>query len=270
VLGGWLGSLTRTIQKTLYQVDDRVHDFITSCSTTEDFLLGNCSGEVSRPGRGTGTALSGEGEYCIDWELAGSNLDIEALKQNARNYLTSLPYDIDQPGSPSRIGNQYQAERYQELLGQTHLDWNGQPISPAVINQLENYYGGGRALLWTIDKQCNNQVCFDYVMDYCEAKGYNPALCVAMNLSETGGSNHVRFSQSYDFGCLAAEPANIPSGLQCLTDRFFAREAVAGLDYNGMWQIYAEHGFDSPSYDKVHQYYNALSGGIGITAGACK
>ena len=270
VLGGWLGSLTRGIQKSLHNIGTTFHDYIASCTTTEDFLLGKCSGESSTGSAGSGTKLSGEGEYCIDWELANSSINVEALKQNVRSYLTSLPYTFNQPGSPSRPGNVYQEERYQELLEQTHRDWNGNIIPPEVINEFENYYGGGRALLWTISPECNNQVCFDYVMDYCEAKGYNPALCVAMNLSETGGSNHVRFSNSYDFGCLAAQAKNVTSGLECLTDRFFSRDAVAGLDYNGMWKIYAEHGFDSPSYNKVRQYYTDLSGGIGLTAGACK
>lgn len=270
VLGGVLGSTIRTLQQSLYSLGSLQYKFITSCKTTEDYLLGRCKPADDDTNDPSSPVAPTEGMYCIDWEVDASRAD--EIKAAARNALTTqYPYSFVQPGSPGRSGNQYQDERYQELLGQNHVRWDGSVIRPEEINRMENFYGGGRALLWTVSDQCEGQVCFDYIMNRCAAAGFNPALCVAMNFSESGGSNQIRFGGSYDFGCLLAETNNVQSGLNCLINRFFVHQS--GKDYNGMFVRFAGYGLDSPSYQKIRQYYTELTAGLsdpGISDGACQ
>lgn len=241
--------------------------YVASCKTTEEFLLGQCTGAVEladREGNNSGNNGDGQGEYCIDWQADGS-YNMAELMANARRYLAGVGFTQRQPR-----GSETQEQRYQELvaLNQTnpYQDSTGKVISPDLANSYEVYYGGGRALLFT--NACGGTMCYDYIMNYCAQAGFNPVLCVAMNLSESGGSNHIRFTGSYDFGCLAAEPNNINSGLDCITNRFFNNHR--GKDYNAMFDIYAEHGQNSTSYAKIRQYYSQMSGGIGIKDGACQ
>lgn len=50
ILGGRLGYLTRAIQLNVNKLNSRVHEYVKSCTTTEDFLLGRCGGGSITPG----------------------------------------------------------------------------------------------------------------------------------------------------------------------------------------------------------------------------
>ena len=171
----------------------------------------------------------------------------------------SLPYSSDQ--NPVFL----------DAVKQKNFSGPNGPIPADKVNYYENYNGGGRSLLWTISDQCNNQTCFDYIIAGCMEKGFNPALCISMNLSESGGSNQIRFAPpkaASDFGCLLAERNNVASGLQCLTDKFFNQ--YKGLDYNQLFLKFAgDNGLTSSSYSRIKEFYTLLSSGVGITNGAC-
>lgn len=53
---------------------------------------------------------------------------------------------------------------------------------------------------------------WQYVQQQAIANGWNPALVIALWIEESGASG----TNAYDFGCLAATPNNIDSGLNCL------------------------------------------------------
>lgn len=272
--GGLLGAITQNIQRNLYQLGTKTHNYILSCLTTEQFLTGRCLTNT-QPGSTNASQPPTDGDieyYCLDWNIRDwSEAEKDSLLTTLYSNLESkYPYTLEQP-----TRSQYQQERYEELLTQTHTAWNGQTIPPDKVNYFENYFGGGRALMWTVRPECNNQACYRYVAETCADAGFNPGLCIAMNLSESGGSNHVRFAGSYDFGCLAADTNDIAGGLDCLINRFFTRDTVINQDYNGMFEVFAGEGLASTSYDNIRTFYNQVTEGTTVSkaqiqAGQCQ
>lgn len=270
VVGAKLGFWLRKIQTQLSSKASDAWAYFDSCQTTEEFLLGRCRGGSGGIGSGDGsgsTNPNGDELYCLAWNNL-STAQVEQYAQNTRNYLTSLEY---------RYTNQ-RPDFITILRQQTNIDWNGNTILPERLNFYENYYGGGRALLWTRNEACGGQVCFDYIMNICGSRGINPALCVGMSITETGGLNHLRFPRSYDFGCITPDtsPANIQEGLSCLIDKFFFSTTprsdgrfVHDMNFSDMWlQFAGVEDFSSSSYTRLQDFLLEL-GEVGYTEGAC-
>lgn len=198
--------------------------------------------------------------------------EVETYKQNMRNYLTSVTYSNTNSLSTDHL------EKYgDELKNQSHIDWNNNDIPFDETNLYENNNIGGRALLWTKHPSCDGKVCFDYVMDTCGDRGVNPALCIGMSITESGGLNHTRFPGTYDFGCLSSEPNNIQSGLSCLTDKFFYSNTprngifVRDMHFNDMWLQFAGKNFESSSYGNLKNFLAQATkqGDVGYSTQAC-
>jgi len=288
IFGAKLGFFMRKLQQALHPVESLAWNYIENSKTVEQYLMGLAGDEQPFSPQGEDLSCvdqcgedfeSGSTEYqscvqdcgtseenifCIDWKLKETNG--QEIASRVRNYLTSLGYTYDQ--NPTRT----------ELVENEgpFLDWNNDNIPANKTNYYENFYGGGRALLWTKSPECNNQICFEYIMDRClnpNSDGsvtFNPAVCVGMNLTESGGSNHLRFPGSADFGCMAGDYPNVSANLNCLiSESFFQRPIVYEKDFNGMWLIYAEHGFSSSSYRRLREYYQAMTDGLGFVDGQC-
>lgn len=287
ILGGKLGFLMRKVEQSLHTMGSRAWEYIESSKTTEQYLRGlagnkdtitpqgedwTCFEKCGKDFEVGSTAYEAclvecadEDLYCIDWKMEWPETNSGAIIETLRNNLMSKTYTYDQ--NPSRV----------ELVEDAgpFVDWSGSNIPANKTNYYENYYGGGRAWLWTKSDECGNQdqACFDYIISQCESAGFNPGVCVGMNLTETGGSNHVRFPESADFGCMASGTyPGVDTNLDCLIHKFFEREVVRPLDFNGMWQIYAELGYESSSYRRLKTYYTELVGNtpeLGFKNGAC-
>lgn len=264
ILGAHLGYWMRTVQKSLNTYYGLAWAYIDSCKTTEEFLTGSCAGG---PGNPAGSDNLSQATYCLNWNGLSSS-EAESIKNATRSYLTSLSYFSGQ-----------HPDRYDAVAESQYLDWNGTIIPPEMVNFYENYYGGGRALLWTQSPQCNNQVCFEYIMNTCGDRGINPALCVGMSITESGGLNQIRFPGTYDFGCLAAQPNNVSSGLDCLMNDFFFSTTprngllVQDMSYSQMWLEFAKtEGFASSSYTRMQDFLEEVQnfGSIGYSIGACQ
>ncbi len=71
--GGKLGFLMREMSKTAYQYRSGFWNFIDSCRSTEDFLLGRCSGQTANNGgSGSNTGGSGGGSGACDYQTTGN------------------------------------------------------------------------------------------------------------------------------------------------------------------------------------------------------
>ena len=265
---GHIASLpTRLFTLLSTSINEEVNQYTRGCkgpTATLDWLQGNCEAEdVAQEDTGE-DSYDQSAQYCIDWKPQAST--IAAIKSAAQSRLAGFGYT-----TPFRRDTDYYQARYQQVLSV-----NSQGITvaslgdPTNANYFEDFYGGGRALLWTRHPQCGGKICYDYIMDTCAAAGYNPALCVAMNLSESGGSNWIRFPGSYDFGCLSATPNSISSGLDCIVNKFFGRTALQSMDYNEMFKEFAGEGLKSPSYRRIQDWYQKIAGSTGYQAGACQ
>lgn len=266
ILGAKLGFWMKQVQKQLHTRSSSAWSYFNSCTTTEEFMLGRCRGGTSITSSDTRptSETSGDETYCVDW-IGLTPEKANTYKENMRKHLISFEH-ID--------GNQ--KEKFNtELLSQTHVDWRDNIIPASRVNFYEIWYGGGRALLWTKHPDCKGQVCFDYIMDTCASRGVNPAICVGMTITETGGLNHLRFPDSYDFGCLASKAADIDSGLNCLMDKFFFSETprdgilVRDMNYSEMWLQFAGKGFGSSSYTTMQKFLEQ-AGDVGYSNKACE
>ncbi|MCB9813466.1 MAG: hypothetical protein H6772_03605 [Pseudomonadales bacterium] len=271
ILGAKLGWWLRKIQLTLSSKISFAHDYYQSCKTMEEFLLGKCKA-FNADGSNNGEdppidpidpPISDENLYCVDW-IGLTPDQVNTYKQSMRAYLMSFTYSTgsQKPGFIT------------ELESQNHIDWTGRTILPEETNGWEDWYGGGRALLWTKNPACGGQVCFDYIMDMCGNRGVNPAICIAMSITESGGLNHLRFPGSYDFGCKAATPNDIQSGLDCLLNNFFFStrprdgKLIQDMNFNEMWLQFAGEGFASSSYRNLENILKA-AGEVGYINQPC-
>ena len=268
ILGAHLGYWVRNIQKSLNTYYGYAHAYVSSCRTTEEFLTGTCAGGPANTIDNSGSPNLAGASYCVDWNRLTS-AEVESIKTATRDYLTSFEYNYVQT-----------AARYDAVAAQQFFDWNGRLIDPGVTNFYENYYGGGRALLWTKSAECDNKACFDYVMDECGAAGINPAVCVGMSITESGGLNHIRFPGSDDFGCIAGQPNNVRSQLDCLINKFFLSSTprdggvmIQNMDFNQMWLEFSGPGFAASSYPRLEDFLLEIQSGhgdVGYTSGVCK
>lgn len=238
-LGGRLSWWLRKIQLVLNSQFSFAYEYYLSCKTMEEFLLGTCdaSGIVRDPDNQYAPPINtGSGSYCVDPWIGLSSAEADAIKDKVRAWLTQ--------------------EGMQEY-------W-------------ERWFGGGKALLWEKDPACGGQYCYDYIMDKCAAKGINPAICVGMSITESGGLNHERFPGSYDFGCVQADTNDINSGLDCLINKFFFSSTprngklIKDMNFNEMWlQFSSEKGFEASSYLNLKKILAEI-GGTGMHDGECQ
>lgn len=184
ILGGVLGKLMRNIQLNLRVVGSKGYNYIASCKTTEEFLLGKCSGNYSG-----GVA-------------AGTSEDIAA------GHSTSQCIEVWVDGSD--------ANRYANRL-RSNLLWQQQP-SDSFAGWAAYYRGTpeNQFLFGT----CGGQRCYDYIIDQVLAQSdINPYLAIAIALNETGGliSNNPDGSGPH-FGCAPGRHESIEIKLQCMID----------------------------------------------------
>jgi hypothetical protein len=189
VLGGKLGSLVRKMQENILAFNTAAHKFVASCKTLDEYLRGNCSGEVPASTTPPSSASNLEpvaqcqaGSARITSGEDAQHVYTDASQSCAR--FVPATHDVPRwkdPNDPVRPCDQlfsYVACTYPNTLIQNPVNANGQFDTSGQITACQ------------------------YVVDSAKAAGISPRLALAM-WGEESGFSHYRVP---DFG-VVSQPA---------------------------------------------------------------
>lgn len=202
ILGGRLGYLTRMVQLTVNDFGTKIYNFVASCRTTEDFLLGRCGGGTETIG--TQPPLAGGGDL---------NPVARCEAGSARITSGELAVHIPSPANPNC--NMFVADEHDIP------NWKN-PNDPVKSCEELFSYVACTYPNTLIQNTVNTAGQFDpnssvtacqFVVDKARANGISPRFALAMWGEESGFSSY----RVPDFGVISAPAQDL--GLQ--TTAFF-------------------------------------------------
>lgn len=215
VWGGWLGIITRRIQENLQRFGTPAFNYLRSCQTTEDFLLGRCSGGT-QPGLGDLPDSGDKSSQCLEvW------VSPEQKTQYATVLRTNLP------------GQQSSTPRFAGWLR-----YFGVKTHP----EYQHIYG-----------TCGGQRCYEYVLNrILNESDINPYLAIAIAFNETGGLYSAKPDQSGPhFGCAPWRDESIEDKLSCMINTLNGYRD-SGLDSDAALRRYGYvHGYNNQNLNKL-------------------
>lgn len=240
ILGAWFGAVTIKVQQSLRNIGSSSWDYITSClesdKPTEDFLLGRCSGLVTRDGTqdtddelesdymnqevavcngaGSNRLVNSAGQY----ELPRSNIAC-TLNDSMNSSLGTERCDPNDPDLDQNCASRYSDATHgvtQWLNGNDRIDCDQEffsfvacsfnprtALKPSLIAHKVD--ANGRFTPDGFKTAC------DYVQDKASEQNVSPRLALAIWLEETGASAYSTETGGADFGAISA-PSSRQSG----------------------------------------------------------
>lgn len=97
VPGGLLGNVVRLVQRSLWPLDSEPNEYIASCKTTEEYLLGKCSGNAQRSSSDTSDTKNGTPGPGPSCPFTGKTTTIPPLA-DLKNMICDASEEFQVPG----------------------------------------------------------------------------------------------------------------------------------------------------------------------------
>lgn len=205
VLGARLGFWMRTIQKSLNRFMSGPYAFMNACTTTEDFLLGTCSGNLFSPGAEPATPLGTVGQCDMEGEAYAKMGRITSGETATHIYAAGSQCTVYDPAvhnipdwkNPGDEGfscddlYNYVLCTFPDSLIQNPVDSNGK----------------------FVDHDTGMTAC-EYIVSNAKSKGISPQFALAMWGEESGFSHY----KVPDFGVVSAPAQDLKAQLDLFAD----------------------------------------------------